>query len=162
MNKTDASVYFLKITADNATLKKDTSVYSIKTESNIRFTVSGYDYPRINSFGVNAYPIKANQEATLFTCYHNGASQETITPVTIHTVLYNEKDQVIAETEYDGKITGDIKAIIKKFTPIKDLVNFKTITTLSDDTGKVIDTIENNYNCKDLDPTLCPKPTTIP
>lgn len=155
-DKTDTSVYFLNITADNQNQKRDKSVYDIKTESNIRFVVNGYDFPRINSFGVDIYPIKAGQEATLFTCYHNGADQDTINPVNISTILYNEKGKVVAQTEYDGKIDGSISAIIKKFTLKKDLVNFKTVTIIKDNTGKVIDTIENDYNCKDIDPTLCP------
>ena len=156
VDKTDVSVYFLNITADNTNLKKDKSVYDIKTESNIRFTVSGLDYPRINSFGVNTYPIKANQENTLFTCYHNGASQNTLNPVNINTVLYDENNKVVAQTEYAGKINGNISAIVKKFTLKKDLVNFKTVTTLTDNDGKVIDTIENSYNCKDINSTICP------
>jgi hypothetical protein len=157
-NKTDTSVYFLNITADNQNQKRDKSVYNIKTESNIRFIVNGYDFARINSFGVDTYPIKAGQEVTLFTCYHNGSNQETMNPVNISTILYNEKGKVITQTEYDGKIDGAISAIIKKFTIKKDLVNFKIVTTIKDNTGNVIDTIESDYNCKDIDSTLCPAP----
>lgn len=160
-SKTDASVYFLNIKADNTKLKKDKSVYNIETQSNIRFAMNGYDFPRINSFGVDSYPIRAGQEATLFTCYHNGANQDTINPVNISTILYDEKGKVVAQTEYDGKIGGDINAIIKKFTLKKDLVNFKTITTLTDNTGNVLDTIENEYKCEDLDPTQCSKKGSI-
>jgi hypothetical protein len=160
VSKTDTSVYFLNISADNQDIKKDKSAYDIKTESNIRFTVSDYDFPRVNSFGVNTFPIKKDQEVTLFTCYHNGASQEALAPLNIITTLYDDKNTVIAQTEYAGKIGGDIKAIIKKFTPSKDINNFKIVTTLKDSNGAIIDTIEDNYNCKDLDPTLCSKPNT--
>lgn len=156
-DKTDASVYFLNIRADNTGLKKDKSVYDIETQSNIRFAVNGYDFPRINSFGVDVYPIKADQEATLFTCYHNGALRNTIDTVNISTTLYDEKGDMITQTEYNEKIGGSIVAIIKKFIPKKDLVNFKTVTTMTDTQGNTIDQIENEYHCRDLDPTLCPK-----
>jgi hypothetical protein len=159
-NNTDTSVYYLTITADNQTLKRDKSVYNIQTQSNIRFSVSGYDFPRINSFGVDRYPLKKGEEATLFTCFHNGASQDTQDELTIKTTLVDDKGKVISETEYQGKISGAISAIINKFTPKKDIANYTLKTTIIDSKGNVVDMIEDKYSCENFDPTMCPQKTT--
>lgn len=152
------SVYFLNIKANNTKQKKDISVYNVETQSNIRFVINSNDFPRINAFGVDNYPIKANQETTLFTCYHNGSDQETLNPISIVTTLYDEKGKVISSTEYDGKLVPDISAIVKKFIPKKDIFNYRVVTEMKDDNGVLLDKIENEYNCKDIDPAQCPLP----
>jgi energy-coupling factor transporter transmembrane protein EcfT len=157
VSNTDTSVYFLNIKADNKTFKKDKSVYDIETQSNIRFSVSGYDFPIIDSFGINTYPIKENSEVTMFTCFHSGAFQDTSDEFNIKTQILDNKGKMLSETEYQGKLDKKIKAIINKFTPTKDFSNFKIITTMTDSNGKVIDTIEDEYKCEDLDQNLCPK-----
>ncbi|MEI6042240.1 MAG: fibronectin type III domain-containing protein [bacterium] len=159
--KTDMPIYYLNIKSDKANAnndlnKKSKTVFDIQTESNVRFAVAGYDYPRINSFGVNTYPIVAGQDISLFTCYNNAAKKDTQSNVNISTILYDDKNNIISKTQYDGKINGSISAIFNRFKSKRDIVNFKAEVVITDSAGNIIDKIENNYNCKDINPKICP------
>lgn len=130
---------------------------NIKTQTQIRFSVNGYDYVRVNSAGINTYPIYKNQEATVFTCFHNGSNQNATSTHTIKTIVYDEKDNILGMTEYSGTVDSDIYAIANKFTTKKDVFNYKVVTTLADSKGVIIDEIQQIYSCKDIDSTLCPE-----
>ena len=143
-------VYYLSITAHPKGAVEE------KTISNIRFALRDETKSRINFTGVDSYPLKQGEESTLVTCFHDGSGRANLDSTRIETILYDENNKEISRIEYDGKTIPDIKGIINKFTPIKDIVNFTVVTNMFDSQGNQIDSIEKTYNCQDINPSLCP------
>lgn len=155
VEKTELPVYELSVTAESAIPDADNSVFSDKTISNIRFTVGQNSKTRINWMGVDQYPLKKGTEATLVTCFHNTSSIINPDNTRIETIVYDKNKIQIARTEFDGKTTPNIDAIIQKFTPTHNLTEFSVVSTLYDSKGSVLDKIEKNYDCKSINSDLC-------
>lgn len=153
-------VYYLSISAEPyvelIAAKKDPSVFREKTISNIRLAVYGFSKPRINYIGVDSYPLKKDVESTLVTCFHNGSDVADLSKTKIETVLYDQNKKELSRIEYNGKIIPDISGLINKFKTNKDIFNFSVVTNMFAENGELIDTVEKNYNCKDINPEICP------
>ncbi len=142
----DKAVYYVSISADNAD-KRASSLFSKKTISNIRFLVNGFDYSRINSVGVNTYPLLKNTEA----------NRTTTEGYTLKSALLDQDNNVIASVEYAGAFDPTIHSLIKKFAPDRDLYNFKIVTSLHNEKGILIDEVEVVYDCASISGAQCPE-----
>lgn len=143
-------VYYLSITAHPKGNPEE------KTMSNIRFALRDETKSRINFAGVNSYPLKQGEESTLVVCFHEGSARSSTENVRVETIVYDQDQKEISRIEFDGKMIPDIQGIIKKFTPKKDLENFTVVTKMYNSKGEELDSIEKEYNCKDINPELCP------
>ena len=145
----NASVSYLVVEA------KDGNSKSIL---DIRFVRDGIEETRINFPSITKYPLTQNEENTLFSCVHS-TNQPVVKNNILTLTLKDEKDNIIHSYKYQGDITGAMMGIKEAFTPKKTYVTFSLTATLERN-GKIIEEVTQKYDCKDINPGLCPKEGT--
>ena len=159
VNKVDVPVYYLSITAEPSVKTKNTSIFREKTIANVKFFAKGQAGTKINFSGVDSYPLKDGKEVTLITCFSNTDGDDFANnKYKIESVLFDQNKIELSRILYEGKAFRNTTGLISKFTPTKDISDFYIITTTYDSEGKIIDTIEKNYSCNDIDANVCIKP----
>ncbi len=119
---------------------------------NIRFRNSRINEPRITALTFNTSPYAPDKELKLLTCIYN--INDAKVDIILENIVKDEKDKIIASSEYKGVLTGQIDGIYTKLPNNK--YNKLTVTsTIKDANGSIINTIESVYDCKDLDPSQC-------
>ena len=104
------------------------------------------------------YPLKAGQEATVFSCLH-ATGDESVKNGKLELVLSDEKGNVLHTYRYEGDITSAMMGVKDSFTPEKDYYDFNLNAKLYKD-GALIDETTTRYDCNALNPNapeLCPK-----
>jgi len=145
----NATVSYLVVTAKD----KDT-----KSILDIRFARDGIDETRINFPSLTSWPLKAGQENTLFSCMHS-TNSPVVSGNTLTLTLKDVGGTVLHTYTYTGDITGSMMGVKDSFTPAKDSASVTLTATLKQ--GKtLVDEVTQTYDCKALDPTLCPPETS--
>jgi hypothetical protein len=119
----------------------------------VRFYRSGIDRARINFAGLNAFPLRAGQPTTLFSCVHNEGSSVTV-PGRLELTVSDDAGSVIASHIYSGQITGDMMGIADTFTPAKDYDRF-TLDARLYAGNQEVDNAHLVYDCRDIDAKAC-------
>jgi hypothetical protein len=141
------SVYYLKITAEGMQ----------KSIVNLRF-VSGQNHLRLNFPAINKFPLIKNENATLFSCFHN--TFRTPIPGKVEVTLSDSEGKEITKLNYQGDISGAMMAEKKEFQPQKDYGWAKLAAKITDDQGKIMDEYEAVYDCNQLNSAKCKNVST--
>lgn len=131
-----------------------------KSILNVRVVHQGNDKIRLNFPALTSYPLKANQSATMFSCLHNSGQSASVAGSKLELTLKDEDGDIIDQNTYEGAVTGAMMAVKKDFTPKKDYANF-TLSAKLYQNGKLVDSSDMKYDCKAIDPTLCPAEKSI-
>lgn len=119
----------------------------------IRFVRDGIDQTRMNFPSITDFPLIAGKETTVFACAHS--TNTPIVPNSELTLTLKDADGNIIHTyDYNGGITGAMMGVKDSFAPEKSYDKFTLTTTLKKD-GKVVEALDLNYDCEDIDPALC-------
>ncbi len=161
LEKWELPVYYLAISAEPVVQAGDSSVFQEKAISNIRFIIQDISKPRFNFVGVDSFPLKKDTESTLITCFHNTNAIIDTRNTTIETVVLDNRNRELSRTEYRGKVAPSIEGIKNTFVPKKDIWEFTVIAKMTGENGEEIDTVIKKYNCRDINPSICPSPETI-
>ena len=145
LDLSDRPVYYLKIKA----IAGDQ-----KSEIHIRFVKEGFR-PRLNYVGIAKFPLEKDDKATLFACYHNTTGSESSGKLNLS--LKDQKGKELAQTSYNGKMTGDIEVLTKEISGL-NLENFILSAELFDDKGNKVDEANVAYDCSKFSQSLCKKP----
>jgi hypothetical protein len=140
----DTSVTFIEVKATDG---DSTSVL------HIRYVRDGVGETRINYPSLYSYPLKAGEETTIFSCVHS-TNEPVVSDSTLTLTLADKKGNIIHSYTYEGDITGAMMGVKDIFTPDRDLVNVSLTAKLTQG-GETVEEVTINYNCADLDPTLC-------
>ena len=141
----DRPVYYIKIKA---------IVGDQKSEIHIRFVKEGFR-PRLNYVGIAKFPLEKDDKATLFACYHNTTGSESSGKLNLS--LKDQKGKELAQTSYNGKMTGDIEVLTKEISGL-NLENLILSAQLFDDKGSKVDEVNIPYDCSKFSQSLCKKP----
>ncbi len=118
--------------------------------ANIRFVREGTILPRINFPSVMGYPLKAGQEATVFSCLH-ATGDETVKNGTLELALSDEKGNILHFYRYEGDITSAMMGVKDVFVPKKDYYDFNLNAKIYKD-GVLVDETTTRYGCTMLNP----------
>ena len=137
-----------------------TKTGDVSSVANIRFTREGAITPRINFPSVLSYPLKAGEEATLFSCLH-ATGYENVENGALELTLSDEQGDTLRSYRYQGVITGAMMGVKDSFVPKKDYYDFSLTAKMYKD-GMLIDETTTRYDCNALNPNnpeVCPKET---
>lgn len=119
-----------------------------------RFVREGVDRTRINFPGVTAFPLRAGEENTLFSCLHNSGANPVVSGGSLDLMLTDRDGAIITEYRYDGDITGAMMGVASQFTPHKSYDYF-TLSARLYQGGNFVDEANLVYDCQLIDPNLC-------
>lgn len=112
------------------------------------------DRTRINFPGVTAFPLKAGESATLFSCLHNAGTSGSVPNGRLELSLVDDSGALIHEYTYTGDVTGAMMGVADTFTPARSYDAFSIIAKLyQGDT--LVDTAQMRYDCTSIDPLSC-------
>lgn len=131
-----------------------------KSILDIRFARDGVDETRINFPSITGYPLKAGEQNSLFSCVHS-TNVPLVSGNTLTLTLKDEKERVIHTYTYAGDITSDMMGVRDLFTPAKTYSTFSLTATLKHK-GSLVEEVRETYDCRSIDPSLCPEPSTSP
>ena len=151
-------------------LVRDTAhlVYYVVAESNymgtksilgMRFVREGVDKMRINFPSVTEYPLTKGQENTVFSCLHGMGTADLIEGGKLVLTLRDDQNDVIHQYGYLGPVSGAMMGVKDTFVPKENYNNFILSAELYQNT-KLVDSAVMKYDCKSIDPDLCPPSTT--
>lgn len=133
-----AGVYLFEAVAENQ---------GIKSILKVRFAVNGENPPaRINFAALNRFPLEKNQSGYIFVCFHSVLDKNDLDGKMILNLKDKDGD-IIANAEYQGKITPQMMAVKKDFVPKKEYNELWLDAFIYDKDGKVIDKASFSYNC---------------
>lgn len=121
----------------------------------IRFVRDGNEEIRINFPSVTSWPLKAGEEATIFSCLHS-TNLPVVPNNTLTLTLKDHNGTVIHSYTYEGDVTGNMMGVKDSFIPEKDINSLSLTATLTHN-GAVVDEVTMRYFCSELDPVLCPQ-----
>ena len=150
IQESNKAVYYVKIKVKDTITNTNTRWSNI---ANIRFTNSYINEPGIVFIGFNTSPYSPEKELSLVTCINNtnDIEEETI----LENTVKDEKGKIIASSEYRGRVSGQIDGIYTQLPKDKKYNNLIVTSIIKDKDGNIINTVELNYNCQDLDPSKC-------
>ncbi|MEI6650544.1 MAG: hypothetical protein WCL23_03870 [Candidatus Moraniibacteriota bacterium] len=135
-------------------LTAEATYQDTKSILGIRFIRDGFDEVRLNFPGVLNYPIRRGESATLFSCLH-ATNADVVKGGELLLTLTDSFGTVLDSYTYQGDITGAMMGVKHDFTPKTSAATFILRTELKKD-GKIVETYETKYDCKDIDPASCP------
>lgn len=119
-----------------------------------RFGREGVDRTRINFPGVTAFPLKAGQETTLFSCLHNSGDRAVVPDGRLDLQLFDIDGNVIHEYSYQGDVTGNMMGVADRFTPEDDYDYFELNARLYQKDA-FVDEAQLIYDCEVIDERFC-------
>ncbi len=128
-----------------------------KSILDIRFVRDDVEQVRMNFPGIMSFPLKAVEENTVFSCIH-ATNSDIVNGTELTLELKDTDGKVIHTYDYQGGITGNMMGVKDTFIPEKDYGRFTLSATLKKD-GKVVEALDQNYDCQNIDPSLCPVET---
>lgn len=143
--KITRSVYYLRITALSSDGQK--SIVNIRVASDL-------ESPRINYPAINKFPLKAGEDFTLFSCYHNTSYIDTEGEVKVF--LTDDKGKSIGELSYKGVIPSAMSAQKVDLKALKDLFTVNLKAEVYNKAGVLVDKYETRYSCDNLNSDKCP------
>lgn len=139
----ESVVYITAITQDN----------EAKSILNIRYIQDGVQETRINFPGLTNFPLEEGSEATLFACAHS--TNEPVVPGNTLTLTLTDKaGNQIHQYHYQGDITAAMSGFGDTFTLSKNY-NYALLTTTLEREGVIIEEVQIEYDCEDIDPSSC-------
>jgi hypothetical protein len=144
------SVYYVKIKVKDDSIVNNTSWENI---SNIRFINEDIAEPRIAALTINTSPYNPEKDIQLLTCIHNASEGEVET--ILENTIKDDKGRVIASSEYRGPVSKQVDGIYTNLPKKSKYNQIIATSTIKDKDGNVLNTVELNYNCQDLDPSQC-------
>lgn len=132
------SVSFVKMTA---TYENKKSITWVRFASNI-------NTPRINYPAITKFPIKAGEEAELFSCFHNTSLANTKGEIIV--TLTDKQGNVISNIEHKGVITSDMDVISEKFKSKNNLDYVKVSAVMKNSNGVIVDRYSTIYDCEEI------------
>ena len=121
--------------------------------ANIRFVNEDINEPRIAAVTMNTSPYSPEGELQLVTCIHNtnNSGVDTI----LENTIKDEKGNIVASSEYKGTVTGQVDGIYTKLPKGKTYNKLLVTSTIKDKDGNILNTVELNYDCQELDASKC-------
>jgi IPT/TIG domain len=120
----------------------------------VRFVRDGVAMPRINFPSINSYPLISGQKNKIFACFHNASNINTPVDGKLRIEILTTNNNTIATYEYDGKIMGEMSAVMQDFTPSSTYKDFRIHASLFQGSD-LVDEVYIPYTCKEIDPTKC-------
>lgn len=139
------TVYYLKITAVSGTEK---SIVNIRLLSN-------GDRVRLNYPAITKFPLKQGDNFTLFSCFHNTSYASSSGKVVLS--LFDKENQEVGKLEYNGDISSAMMADKIDLKAKKDYKFLRLKAQMFDKAGKLVDSYETDYDCKNLSSAACKK-----
>jgi hypothetical protein len=130
-----------------------------KSILHMRFVRDGFEESRINFPSITKYPLKANEENTIFSCLHS-TNLPIIANTELRLTLKDMEGRTVHTYTYAGDITGDMMGLKDSFVPSEDLSSFTLTATLLHN-GKLIDEVTQTYDCEVIDSKNCAKKSEI-
>ncbi len=124
-----------------------------KSLLDIRFVRDGVSETRINFPGIASFPLVKGQPNAVFACAHS-TNLPLVPNSELALTLKDNAGNIIHDYTYKGGITGSMMGLKDAFTPKQTYDTFTLTTTLKKD-GKVVESLDLNYDCSRIDPTLC-------
>lgn len=134
--ETTGAVYYVKTIANY-----DEDVNSI---INVRFSTNAAR-ARLNFPAITKFPLRKDDSAALFTCFHNSTQGSVNGSVSVK--LEDQKGRVIDELQYDGNVPSAMSAIKKDLIAKKDYDYVKLTAQVKDEKGELVDAYEVVYDC---------------
>jgi len=132
------SVYYLK------TIAKSENQQSIV---NTRISTEK-EMPRLNYPGINKFPLKKDEAATLFSCFHNTNNLNTQGKVEV--ILKDREGKIVEQFAYQGDISSAMMAQKKDFSANKDYDYLTIDAKVYDKAGKLVDAYQTIYDCQKI------------
>jgi hypothetical protein len=137
--KMEDSVYYLKITA---------SFDGQKSIINIRL-LSPQEHARLNYPAITKFPIRQNDQFTLFSCFHNSSAIATSGKVE---VLLTDKDEnKIGGFVYNGAIMSSMMADKVEVVAKDDYDYVNLYAKIYNNDNELVDEYHTVYDCMQLD-----------
>jgi len=140
--KAERSVYYLRLKAVSGDLSSLVNIRVMADNTEMRI-----NYPAITSF-----PVLANQEFKIFSCYHNtvGESQAKI-----QLSLKDKSGKEVMTVQKDITSNTDMSAVMSKLSLNKSYDYLKLEAKLFDKDNKMVDSYDNIYDCQKINPSSC-------
>jgi len=122
---------------------------------NIRFVRDGIEEMRLNFPSLTNFPVTEGKEMSIFSCVHSTNAPKIDGNEIFLSLTDADTRETIHSFTYKGAITGAMMGVRESFTPKKSNGRVNLTTTLKHN-GQMIDTVTQTYDCKDIDPSLCP------
>ena len=145
LNLSDKPVYFVKITAKAG---------DQRSEIHIRLVKDGFR-PRLNFVGITQFPAGDKSNNTLFACYHNTTGE--VGSGKLEVGLKTPNGRTVAETKYEGKISGSIEVLTKDISSLRGYDKLLLSAKLYDDKNNLVDESDISYDCSKFSGDLCLK-----
>lgn len=127
-----------------------------KSILNIRFVRPEIDKIRINFPSIANFPIKSGVSNTLFSCLHNSGTSQIVKNGKLILKITDINGKTIKEHIYEGSVTGEMMAVKKDFTSMRDIDHF-FLTAQLWQADKLVDESKLEYDCNKIDPSTCIK-----
>ncbi len=111
----------------------------------VRFVRDGVQSPRLNFVGIDQFPLREGQEATLFACVHGMGTADVLDGNRVSLDVTDERGRTLHSYSYEGDITGLMMGLADTFTPSEAFDTF-TITAELSRNGEVVDRAELDYD----------------
>jgi hypothetical protein len=144
------SVYYVKIIVKDVATGTKTRWSNI---ANIRFTNEYINEPGIVFVGFNTSPFSPEGDLSLVSCIGNVV--DIPENATLENIIRDEKGKVIVTSKYEGEVTGQIDGIYTQLPKDKKYNKLLVTSTIKDKDGNILNTVELNYDCTELDPGKC-------
>ena len=144
------SVYYVKIIVKDVATDTETRWSNI---ANIRFTNEYINEPGIVFVGFNTSPFNSKGDLSLVSCIGNVV--DIPENATLENIIRDEKGKVIVTSKYEGEVTRQIDAIYTQLPKDKEYNKLLVTSTIKDKDGNILNTVELNYDCTELDPSKC-------
>ncbi len=144
------AVYYVKVRVKDT---KTSSNIRWGNIANIRFSNEDINEPRIAAVTFNTSPYSPEQDTQLVTCIHNTNQQEVET--ILENTIKDEKGNIVASSEYRGTVTGQVDGVYTKLPKGQRYNKLLVTSTIKDKDGNILNTVELNYDCQELDASQC-------
>jgi hypothetical protein len=145
------AVYYIKIKVRGNNVLTNMSWKNI---ANIRFVNEDISEPRIAAVTLNTSPYSPEKgDIQLLTCIHN--TNETEVETIVENTIKDESGKIIASSEYKGTVTGQVDGIYTQLPKNKRYNTLMVTSTIKDKDGNILNTVDLNYDCKELNPNQC-------
>ncbi|USN88601.1 MAG: hypothetical protein H6780_03890 [Candidatus Nomurabacteria bacterium] len=138
----------------------ESSYLDTKSILNVRFTRSDVPTTRINFPAVTSYPLRAGEQATVFSCLHAAGTMEMVAGGKLELTLKDEAGNPFHAYTYEGGVTGAMMGVAEVFTPERDYSKFTLSAALYRD-NQLVDTVDMVYDCTALQETCTQVPASV-
>ncbi len=122
---------------------------------NPRFVRNSIEEVKLNFPSTETFPLRAGQEASIFTCAHGTNFKVPMNTDNSITLTLRDRDGAeIHSYTHTGDIGPNMMAVADTFLPKKDY-SFFTLTATLSHKGTVVEEVSQTYDCAVLGPDTC-------